>query len=165
MAVNPSLISERRRTAYHESAHCIAALKLKVPFTFVTIVGDGERSGFVRHPPSPDRHTHLDAAILHLSGVCAEARLLHLPVAAIVLDVAACDLLAAARALAQAPPPRTDLGTALNLTRELIDQRWPQIQLIADELLNSPSGTLSADQVSELLRRQQQGWEWRSLRF
>jgi hypothetical protein len=78
-----------------------------VPFTFVTIIGDGERAGFVRHPPSPDRHhTHLDYAILRLSGVVAEARLLRQTVASLVLDVAPEDLVSAAKALEQAPPPR-----------------------------------------------------------
>jgi hypothetical protein len=131
----------------------------------LTIIGDGERAGHVHHPPSPNRHAHLDAAILHLSGVCAEARVLRQSVASLVLDVAPEDLVAAAKALMAAPPPRKTLAEALALTRALIDERWPQIQLIADALLNSPDGVLTFAEVVELLQEQQRKWEWRAPRF
>jgi hypothetical protein len=131
----------------------------------MSLIGDVERSGFVRHPPSPHRHTHLDAAILHLAGAVAEAKVLRQPVSTIVLDVAREDLLAAAKALMAAPPPRKTLAEALDLTRDLIDQRWPQIQAVAQALLDAPRGRLEVGEVIEVLRALEEKWTWRSLRW
>jgi hypothetical protein len=109
---SPDNPGERRRTAYHEAAHCCAAMRLRIPFTVVTIIGGDGTTDHMHRPRSC--HSCLDHATMHLAGVVAEARVVGQPVAALVLDVASGDLVAAAKALMRASPPRPTLSEALD---------------------------------------------------
>jgi hypothetical protein len=154
----------RRRIAVarHEAAHCCVARRLGVAIDYVTLAANDDYEARVQYPPS--FHTAFAKACTLLAGCVAGARFLDCPIGAIVLDGSRSDLVAACKALMDQPPPRKDLGQALEATIALVDQELfnGNIQELAEALLREKR--LDADQIEAVLAKQQ-ARNWASPRW
>ena len=159
-----ALASRRVRICHHEAAHCVVALRLKVPFDFVTIIDNGKHAGHVWFPPSLHSGKGFATAVVLLAGVCADAKLLEQPVAELILDGSKGDLLQACRILECYPPPRPTLDNVLVAARELVEHEWPNIKFIARKLLDTPEGKLTYDEVRTAIEAEQ-ARDWKPLRW
>ena len=149
-------------TAYHEAGHAVAAfvLRLKIGRRGVTIVPDKERDmlGYVnitaqlRERPdcatSARTRARIEAWVAHLAGDIAERKF-----SGRRRFGGHSDLLQASDLLEYISTSVEQFDARLRVAsvgaRDLIEDNWPSVQAVAEELLRKK--TLSADEVAKLV--------------
>jgi hypothetical protein len=151
---------ERRRVATHEAAHCLVAMRLKIPFTVVTIIGGDGSTGHMRRSRSFTSSLARSRASLNvgfggLARIKALAAATRSPLATSSQHQDR-DRLAGEPGFGHDPrQPHRRLIKAV-VPRE----EWSQMQLIAQALLDSPTGQLDFASCTALLAEQEMRWTW-----
>jgi hypothetical protein len=139
---------ERRRAAFHEAGHALAALRLDIPFKFVTIAADNPCIRRAHYRPRHDRGAEC-MAIFCLSGGAAEELLCGPGNCGDVIDHStACEALL--RRYSGAEHLR-QLTRARLAARDLVRTARREIEIVARELLRCD--TLNNVQIADLLQR------------
>jgi hypothetical protein len=137
-------------TAFHEAGHTVMALDLGWPIDFVSIIRKGDSGGRLRHGKSTS-----DGSLQDIMGLFV--MLSAGPIAANRFNKFMPDayLRAALRvefaAHYEEATPRDVPEELLQITTELVERRWPAIELIARLLLER--GTLSGEAVRIAVER------------
>jgi hypothetical protein len=128
---------ESRITAIHEAAHAVAAIRCGLIFDHVTAVPDErEETDGALHWDELQAAGDLEVApellaVVLLAGPCAEAKLLGRPPDQVFVDEVALDDRESIAALSL--DPRQFLAASRDAFA-LIDEDWPLIERLADEL-------------------------------